>query len=53
MSIGSEYMEDLYDKKVQEFLVKLESLEEPIEKEELLKEYREHFSGFGIYKSRT
>lgn len=49
MSIGSEIMEEAYDKKVLEFLRLLEAMNKDLDRDKIIIEYQKHFKGYGFY----
>ena len=49
MSMGSEIMEEAYDKKVWEFLRLLEAMDKNLDRDEIIIKYQKHFKGYGFY----
>ena len=49
MSMGSEIMEEAYDKKVWEFLKILETMNKDLDRDEIIIKYQKHFKGYGFY----
>jgi hypothetical protein len=49
MSMGSEIMEEAYDKKVWEFLKILETMNKDLDRDKIIIEYQKHFKGYGFY----